>query len=98
MASKSSDLFKQENTGVLETLKEGMRAVAPGLSLDKILHDVGAELKEQLAQGSHELASALFRGDGFVLYQHSDSANRPDNGLHGVDQQQPEQERGGREM
>lgn len=98
MASKASDLFKQESNGVLESLKEGIQAVAPGLSLSKILHDVSAELKEQAAQGSHELASALFRGDAFVMYPRTSPDDLPDHGLHGADQQQLEQERGGRDL
>jgi hypothetical protein len=92
--AKSSDLFKDEKLGPLEAIREGVQSIAPGLSLSKILHDVGNELKQQAVMGSHELASLLFRGDGFVLYQGSDH----DGVDHGLPDMQQEQERGGREI
>jgi hypothetical protein len=93
--AKNSDLFKDERPGLPETQREGIQAILPGLSLSKILHDVGKELKEQAVMGSHELASALFRGDGFVMYPRTNHDNGVD---HGLPDMQQEQERGGREM
>jgi hypothetical protein len=90
--AKSSDLFKDEKLGPPEAQQGG---ILRGLSLSKILHDVGKELKEQAVQGSHELASALFRGEGFVLYPRTNNDNGVD---HGLPDPQQEQERGGREM
>jgi hypothetical protein len=49
-----------------------VQRVLPGLSLSKILSDIGDELKHQGAMGAQELAAGLFRNhDGFVLYQKS---------------------------
>lgn len=94
------ELVKQERPiGTLEAIKEGVQAVAPGLSLDKILSDVGQELKQQMAHGSHEMAAALFRGDAFVMYPRE---GKEAAGLHGhglpEQMQRQEQERVGREM
>jgi hypothetical protein len=93
--AKNADLFKDERLGPLEAIREGVQAIAPGLSLSNILHDVGKELKEQAVMGSHELASALFRGDGFVMYPRTNHDNGVD---HGLPDPQQEQERDGREM
>lgn len=96
MSKQTRELFEQikggdPQIGPMETVKEGIQAVAPGLSLSKILGDIGAELKQQAAHGAHELASALFRGDGFVLYPRTNQADGPDL-------PQQEQSRGGREL
>ena len=90
-----SDLFKDERLGPLEAIREGIQSIAPGLSLSNILHDVGKELKEQAVMGSHELASALFRADAFVMYPRTNSKDGVD---HGLPDPQQEQERGGREL
>jgi hypothetical protein len=37
-------------------------------SLSNAPAQIGAELKHQVGQGSHELAAALFNGSGFVMY------------------------------
>lgn len=60
MSKAFKDLMKEENSG--------SSILPPGLSLSKILNDIGKELKDQGAQGAHELASVLYRGDAFVLY------------------------------
>lgn len=102
MSKRSRELFEQAKTadkamGPIEAIREGVQAVAPGLSLSKILHDIGKELKEQTAHGSHELASALFRGDAFVMYPRTNQDKGAEHGLPQETQQQ-EQDRGGREM
>lgn len=89
-----SDLFKDQPARTPEPEQNGIQAMMPGLSLSKILHDVGKELKEHAVMGSHELASALFRGDSFVLYPR----NNHDGVDHGLPNPQQEQERSGREM
>jgi hypothetical protein len=80
-----------EQIKAMEAAKEGVQAIAPGLSLNKIFSDIKAELKQQAAQGAHELASALFRGDPFVLYPRQNQADGPAP-------PQQEQSRGGREL
>jgi hypothetical protein len=77
----------------VEGVKLAVEAFAPGLTLGKILSDIGKEMKEQLAHGSHELAAALFRGDGFVMYPRTNQAEGPDHGLPEM-----QQEKGGREL
>ncbi|VTR92885.1 unnamed protein product [Gemmata massiliana] len=64
--------------GVAQAVKDGVQAVAPGLSLSKIIHDVGSELKRLGAQGASELAAGLFRADAFVMAAHVEQDN---NGL-----------------
>ncbi len=89
-------MAKEKEMGVLEAAKEGVQAVAPGLSLSKIFSDVIQEGKEQLKHGSHELASAMFTGNTYVQYARKDSKDEPEHGLPQEAQQQ-EQSRGGME-
>jgi hypothetical protein len=101
MSKRTQEFFEhiksgEESNGAIQAAKEGIQAVAPGLSLDKILGDVGAELKQQAAHGSHELAAALFNGNPFVMYPRQQGHDDPQHGL-GPEMQQ-EQDRGGREM
>jgi hypothetical protein len=97
--SKNTDAFFEqlrsgEQPTVLESLRESILSVAPGLSLDKIVSDIGAELRHLGAQGSHEVASALFRGDAFVMYPHA-GKEAEGHGVHGESQApQQEQDRG----
>lgn len=88
---------EDQQIGAMEAVKEGIQAIAPGLSLRKIFADVVQEGKDQLAHGAHEMASALFRGDAFVMYPRT---NQDKGAEHGVSQetQQHELDRGGREM
>ena len=101
MSKKTQEFFEQvkggeRSTGAMEAIKEGIQAVAPGLSLSKILSEVGAELKQQAAHGAHEMAAALFNGNPFVMYPRQQGHDDPQHGL-GQEMQQ-EQDRGGREM
>ena len=56
-------LFEQTKTdqqiGTLEAIKEGVQAIAPGLSLSKILGDIVHELKEQAQHGEAERKSTV---------------------------------------
>jgi hypothetical protein len=78
-------------------MKDGVQAIAPGLSLSNILSDIGSELKQQAAHGAHELAAALFNGSAFVMYPRHGRDDDPKHGLS-QDAQQQEQSRDGREM
>jgi len=103
MSKQSREFFEQikdveKSMGPIEAMKERVQAIAPGLSLSKILGDIGTELKDQAAHGAHELAAALFRGtDAFVMYPRQNHDKAPE---HGMPQETPQQEqdRGGREM
>jgi hypothetical protein len=102
---------QQPSIGAIEAATEGVQIFVkhnfPGLSLDKIVGDIGHELKHQFDMGRHELAAALFNGSAFVMYPRG---TREDHGVHGPQQGPAEQsqaqppepgqqlERGGREM
>ena len=77
----------------MEAAKEAVKAIAPGLSLGKILSDVGKEASEMAKFGAHEMAAALFGpgGSAFVMYPRA-GHDDPQHGLPEV-----EQERGGME-
>lgn len=62
--------------GFFEAAKEGIKVVAPGLSLGKILSEVGNELVQQTQHGAHEMAAAIFGGSSYVMYpraEHDDN-------------------------
>lgn len=87
--------------GVLEAVKEGIQAIAPGLSLSNILSDIGSELGRLGVQGQMEAASALFNGNAFVPYGPGQyTPSEPDHGLpiEAMKQPEVEQSRGGMEM
>ena len=102
MAKDIREVFGQvkaqdQQIGAMEAVKEGIQAVAPGLSLREIFSDIKAEMKDQLAHGSHELAAALFNGSPFVMYARGGrDDNEQQHGSPEVPQQ--ERDRGGREM
>ena len=78
-----SDMLKQgtqpeQSMGAIEAAKEGMQAIAPGLSLSNILSDIGSELGRLGVQGQMEMASALFNGNAFVPYGPGQYTPTPD--------------------
>lgn len=99
-------IMQKERQGVLEAAKEGLQALAPGLSLNKILSDVGSELGRLGVQGQMEMASALFNGNAFVQYgpgQNTPSQENAQGQTPGIEamkqpEVQQEQSRGGMEM
>jgi len=100
MSKKTRELFEQlkageQSMGAVQAAVEGVQAVAPGLSLSKILGDIGSELKQQAAHGSHELAATLFSGNAYVMYPRQQGHDDPQ---HGLPEMQQEQEQGGREL
>lgn len=89
-------ILGDEANGGIEAAMDGIRAVAPGLSLSNILSDVGSELGRLGVQGSAELASALFNSsNSYVPYGRGQ--NPSDQGIEGEDRKQVEQSIG-REM
>ena len=78
-----SEQEKFEKIGAIEAAVEGVKAVAPGLSWDKIVKDIGHEIKQQGQMGSHELAAAIFSGNAFVMYPRG---SRDDNQQQGQEQ------------
>ena len=100
-----AEILKAEPMGAIEAVKEGVQAIAPGLSLSNILSDIGSELGRLGVQGQMEMASGLFNGSAFVPYgpgQYTPDEKAPDHGLPIEAMQQPEvqqeQSRGGMEM
>lgn len=68
------------------------KGLLPGLSLDKMLGDIGRELGQQAKMGAQELGKALMHDhDAFVLYQRDDKA-KDDGPLHGKAEPQKEVE------
>ena len=115
MSKRAQEFFEQVKSGEQVGMSDVMKGVGefaketfPGLSLSKILSDVGSELKQQAAHGAHEMASLLFRGDAFVMYPRTanEGQSMEGQGLQPEGQheqshvQRPEQEqgRGGREL
>ena len=105
MSKQTQKLFEQIKDGeppkgAFEAIKEGIQAVAPGLSLSSILGDIGAELGRLGVQGQMEMASALFNGSAFVPY--GPGQYTPSEAEHGQPieaMNPPEQEQSmGREM
>ncbi len=96
------EILGGESKGALSAAMEGIRAVAPGLSLSNILSDIGSEIQQIGAHGAHEMAAALFSGSGFVMYPRDggQQAEDPQHGLPIEAMKPPEiqQERGGMEM
>jgi hypothetical protein len=94
----------EKSMGPLEAVKEGIQAIAPGLSLRNILSDVAAELGRLGVQGQMEAASALFNGNAFVPYGPGQYTPSPEQApAHGVaiEAMKPpeaEQSRGGMEL
>ena len=70
--------------------------------LKEIMSDIGAEMKHQVEAGAHELASAIFRGESFVMCPHAGKEaevqiEAPQHGLPPEATKQveaPQQERG----
>jgi len=97
-----SEMLKQtsqpeQSMGLIEAAKEGIQAIAPGLSLSNILSDIGSELGRLGVQGQMEMASALFsNGNAFVPYGPGSYAptpeHAPDHGLPIEAMKQPEVE------
>lgn len=103
MAKSTREMFEQlkaggdQQVGAVQAAVEGVQAIVPGLSLDKILSDIGKELKDQVQHGAHEMASVLFTGNTYIQYARDPEPNTPDHGLSEMQQGQ-EQDRGGREL
>ncbi|SRR6266852_91025 len=105
MSKASRDFFEDikqgKETSLLQIIKEGALAVAPGLG--NILGDVKAELGRLGVQGQMELASAIFGNGAFVPYGPGQYTPSPEHGLpkEAAKQQEPQEQensRGGRDM
>jgi len=60
-----SQLVKQGYSAIKDVAHAAME-IAPGMK--NLVQDVFSEVKHQGAMGAHELASALFSGNAFVMY------------------------------
>jgi hypothetical protein len=87
-----------KSMGPREAVTEAIKAVAPGLSLGKILGDMGAEMHRMGVQGSAELASILFSPGNTAYVPYGRGQNPTDKGLEGEEPKQEENNRSGREM
>lgn len=97
MSKATRDVIEQvkdgQHKGAMQAVLQGVRAVAPGLTLGNILSDVGSELERLGVQGQAEVAGLLFGNSAYVPYGRGQ--NPTDKGIDAEDR---EQERGGREM
>jgi hypothetical protein len=107
MSEASRQFYEQIKSGQeitpLQAVKEGVQAIAPGLSFGNILEGVKGELGRLGVQGQMELASAIFGNGAFVPYgpgQYTPSPS-PEHAepTHSADfQPVQQQERDGRDM
>ena len=94
MSKATKAFFEQLKAGepkisMMEAVKDGVQAVAPGLSLSKILSDVGSEMSQLFDHGRTELAAALFSGHAHVMYMKGqEQVEQPQ--LQGVTEKQHE--------
>ena len=51
------EILDGEPKGAMQAAMDGIRAVAPGLSLSNILSDIGSEIQQIGAHGAHEMAA-----------------------------------------
>ncbi len=94
MSKESREFFEQLKSGQQPSLVESIREAAS--SLKEIGGKIWDSLTPTFEHGAHELASAMFRGDGYVMYPRNSQAN----GQQQESPQEPQQEqsRGGREL
>jgi hypothetical protein len=52
----------------MSKLKEILETIKENVSLEKVVGDIGKTLSHHVEMGAHELASAIFRGEAFVMY------------------------------
>ncbi len=94
MSKESREFFEQLKAGQEPSLVESIREAASSLK------EVGGKIWDSLTptfeHGAHELASAMFRGDGYVMYPRTDQGNGQQQ--ESQEAQQQEQSRGGREL
>ena len=95
--SKVRDVIEQvkdgQPRGAMQAVLDGVRSIAPGLTLGNILSDIGSELGRLGVQGQAEVAGLLFGNSAYVPYGRGQ--NPADRGIDAEDRQQ---ERGGMEM
>ena len=89
--------------GPVEAVREAFNAITPGLSLDKMVAEIGAELRQMGLHGAHEASAALFNGSGFVMYPRAGREQEALNKILEAPSIAPptpaiEKEMGGREM
>ncbi len=91
MSKESREFFEQLKAGQPPSLVESIREAAS--SLKQIGGKIWDSLTPTFEHGAHEMASALFRGDAFVMYPRTNQAESQQQ-----EGQQQEQSRGGREL
>jgi len=94
MSKQSREFFEQLKAGQQPGLVEFIREAAS--SLKEFGGKIWDGLTPTFDHGAHEMASALFRGDAFVMYPRTNQAESQQQAA----QQEPQQEqsRGGREL
>ncbi len=93
MSKESREFFEQLKSGQQPSLVESIREAAS--SLKEIGGKIWDSLTPTFEHGAHELVSAMFRGDGYVMYPRNDQSNGQQQEAQ---EQQQQQSRGGREL
>jgi hypothetical protein len=94
MSKESRAFFEQLKAGQEPSLVESIREAAS--SLKEIGGKIWDGLTPTFDHGAHEMASALFRGDAFVMYPRTNQAESQQQ--EAPQEPQQEQSRGGREL
>jgi hypothetical protein len=94
MSKESREFFEQIKAGQQPSLVQSIREAA--IPLKEIGGKIWDSLTPTFDHGAHEMASALFRGDAFVMYPRTNQAENQQQEPQQVQQQ--EQSRGGREL
>jgi hypothetical protein len=99
LSKQTREFLEQLKSGEQSKLVETIREAAASLK------DIGGKIWDGVTpsfeHGAHEMASALFRGDAFVMYPRTNQAEGQQQESQHEQQrpeQQQEQSRGGREM
>jgi hypothetical protein len=84
--------MSQRTRQFFESLKEAGQAMAPGLK--NLIPELKAELSRLGTQGTMELASGLWNGNGFVPYGPGQYTQSPQQDAGERGKEQPQQEHG----
>jgi hypothetical protein len=80
-------------------MSQRVREFFQAIKESRPVQEIAAELKQQASHGSHEMAAALFNGNGFVMYPRQPDREDPQHGPPAAQKEQEhQQERGGMEM
>ena len=74
----------------LEGVKDAVQAVAPGLSLDKMIADVSPVIDRMMTQGAAEAGALIFQGQSYVPYGDGQETIKTEQPAPGLQKEAPE--------